>query len=419
MASKNTFVTLLKATGPGLLMAGAAIGVSHLVQSTRAGADFGFQLIVVVLLINLLKYPFFEYGHRFAVATGSNLLDGYRMMGSGFLYAFLLLAAITAVGSIAGVTFVTAGLAQYFFGDLMSPVMWGFTVMVGCIVLLLGGHYKALDKTMKVIMAVLAVATIVAVVASIVHGPVAQPGFVNPSPWTWAALPFLIALMGWMPAPIEISVFQSLWIQAKDRDQGRRTTLEEAHFDFNFGYGLTVVLAVFFVSLGAMVMNGSGLELQNSSGGFATQLVDVYKSVLGSWAGPVIGIAAIATMFSTTLTVIDGYPRALAVGTHIITTKFGSADRLYIGWMLVTSAAAMVLIARFASSLTGLVDLVTTMAFLSAPVAGYLNYRLITSSHTPKELQPGSAMRALSMVGLVFFTVFSLFFVWFRFIRVA
>jgi len=30
---------ILKSLGPGLLFAGAAVGVSHLVQSTRAGAD--------------------------------------------------------------------------------------------------------------------------------------------------------------------------------------------------------------------------------------------------------------------------------------------------------------------------------------------------------------------------------------------
>ncbi len=417
MAQKTSPLTLLKACGPGLLMAGAAIGVSHLVQSTRAGADFGFQLIVVVLLINLLKYPFFEYGHRYPVATGKNLLDGYRLMGSGFLYAFMLLALITAVGSIAGVTFVTAGIAQYFFGDVIPPIMWSVVVMAVCVGLLVGGHYKALDGTMKVIMAVLAVATVVAVGASVIHGPVAAPGFVSPSPWNFAALPFLIALMGWMPAPVEISVFQSLWIQANDRSAGRRTTLEEARFDFNFGYGLTIVLAVFFVALGAMVMHGSGLVLQNSSGGFATQLVAVYKQVLGNWAGPVIGIAAFATMFSTTLTVIDGYPRALAVGTNIIAPKLGATNRLYVVWMALTCVAAMVLIIRFASSLTGLVDLVTTMAFLSAPVASYLNYRLITSSHTPKEMQPGPAMRALSIAGLIFFASFSIFFVWFRFIR--
>ena len=35
-----------KKLGPGLLFAGAAIGVSHLVQSTRAGADFGWGLLL-------------------------------------------------------------------------------------------------------------------------------------------------------------------------------------------------------------------------------------------------------------------------------------------------------------------------------------------------------------------------------------
>ena len=53
----------LKKLGPGLLFAGAAIGVSHLVQSTRAGADFGWGFLWVLLLVNLFKYPFFQYGH--------------------------------------------------------------------------------------------------------------------------------------------------------------------------------------------------------------------------------------------------------------------------------------------------------------------------------------------------------------------
>jgi Mn2+/Fe2+ NRAMP family transporter len=414
MSTKSSFFTLLKAAGPGLLMAGAAIGVSHLVQSTRAGADFGWQLVSVVVLINVLKYPFFEYGHRFAVATGSNLLDGYKQMGSGFLYAFMLLAAVTAVGSIAGVTFVTAGLAQHFFGTIIPPILWSVTVMGVCVALLIGGHYKALDGTMKAIMAVLAVATVVAVVAAVLHGPVAPPGYESPSPWTMAALPFLIALMGWMPAPVEISVFQSLWIQARDQSSGVRTTLEEAHFDFNLGYGLTTVLAVFFVALGAMVMHGSGLTLNNSSGGFATQLIDVYKSVLGGWAGPVIAIAAFATMFSTTLTVIDGYPRALAVGTHLIVPSLAGSNRLYVVWMALTCAAALVLITKFASSLTGLIDLVTTMAFLSAPIAGYLNFRLITSSATPAAMHPGAAMRALSWLGLIILTALGGVFVWLK-----
>ena len=48
-------ITTFKKLGPGLLFAGAAIGVSHLVQSTRAGADFGLGLLWALLLVNLFN----------------------------------------------------------------------------------------------------------------------------------------------------------------------------------------------------------------------------------------------------------------------------------------------------------------------------------------------------------------------------
>ena len=59
----------LRKLGPGILFAGAAIGVSHLVQSTRAGADFGFGLIWALILINLIKFPFFQFGTRYTIVT--------------------------------------------------------------------------------------------------------------------------------------------------------------------------------------------------------------------------------------------------------------------------------------------------------------------------------------------------------------
>ena len=72
------YQNFIKTLGPGLLFASTAIGVSHLVQSTRAGADYSFGLLWAVILANLLKYPFFEYGSRFAASRGISLIDGYR-----------------------------------------------------------------------------------------------------------------------------------------------------------------------------------------------------------------------------------------------------------------------------------------------------------------------------------------------------
>ena len=87
MANKS----LLKALGPGILFASTCIGVSHLVQSTRAGADYGFDLVWAIILANLFKYPFFEFGSRYANATGRSIIDGYRSIGKWMLTLYLLI----------------------------------------------------------------------------------------------------------------------------------------------------------------------------------------------------------------------------------------------------------------------------------------------------------------------------------------
>ena len=100
----------IKKIGPGLLFAGAAIGVSHLVQSTRAGANFGFGLLWALLLVNLFKYPFFQYGPRYAMATGESLIDGYKRLGKGVLILYFLLTFATMFTIQTAVTIVTASL---------------------------------------------------------------------------------------------------------------------------------------------------------------------------------------------------------------------------------------------------------------------------------------------------------------------
>ena len=84
---KNT----LQKLGPGLLFAGAAIGVSHLVQSTQAGSRFGFELIGALIIANILKYPFFEFGSRYANVTGTSIIDGYFRLSKIAFYLYLII----------------------------------------------------------------------------------------------------------------------------------------------------------------------------------------------------------------------------------------------------------------------------------------------------------------------------------------
>ena len=92
---------MMRTFGPGIMFASTAIGVSHLVQSTRAGAEFGFGLVAIVLLANILKYPFFEFSSRYANATGTSLIDGYKKLGRWALGLYFII-------TVASMFFVTA-----------------------------------------------------------------------------------------------------------------------------------------------------------------------------------------------------------------------------------------------------------------------------------------------------------------------
>ena len=156
-------IQYLKKLGPGLLFAGAAIGVSHLVQSTKAGAEFGFGLIWALLLCNFFKYPFFLFGTKYVHATGETLLDGYKRIGDYVLIIYLALSIVTIFTIQAAVTIVTAGLAIELFGLTSDITIWSGIIILSCLLILIIGKYKLLDNLIKVIILVLGVSTIVAV----------------------------------------------------------------------------------------------------------------------------------------------------------------------------------------------------------------------------------------------------------------
>jgi Mn2+/Fe2+ NRAMP family transporter len=360
--------TKLAQFGPGLLYAGAAIGVSHLVQSTRAGAMFGFQLVWVVLIANVLKYPFFKMGPLYATATGKSLLDGYKKLGKAPLILFLIMTLGTMFTVQAAVTIVTAGLATQLIPIGLSAVTWSMILLSLCASLLIWGRYSLLDKAIKWIILLLAATTITALLSSLLGTP--QTILASKTIFAWSNvghIAFLIALAGWMPGPLDISVWHSTWSVEKQKEKKR--SMKMAMLDFNVGYWGTTGLAIAFVGLGALFMYGTGVELSPKAGAFAGQLIDLYTSSLGAWAKPIIGFAAFTTMFSTTLTCLDAFPRVLEETTKQLELK----QKSYLPWLAIVVCGSVLILTQFLTSMKSLVDLATSISFAAAPIIAILN----------------------------------------------
>lgn len=395
-----------KKLGPGLLFAGAAIGVSHLVQSTRAGADFGYGLIWALLLVHIFKYPFFQFAPRYALATGESLLDGYRKMGKGVLFAYFILTFTTMFTIQTTVTIVTAGIASTLFGNLISTEIWAVIILSICALILIKGKYSFLDQIMKVIVITLTISTLIAVVLALNSNPHAL-SFKQILPENTLEISFLIAFMGWMPAPLDVSVWQSLWALEK-RKVNNTYNVKSSLFDFNVGYLATIIIGLGFMALGALVMFQSGSTFSDKAGEFSNQLISMYTKSLGNWAYLIIGIAAFTTMFSTTLTTLDASPRTMAKTTELL---FGhSSKRNYLLWIGILIAGTVSIYFFLGSEMGLLIKVATIISFLTAPFYAIINYKLISSKHTPVEWRPSLKIHVLSWLGILFLIGFSLWY---------
>jgi len=399
----------LMALGPGILFASTCIGVSHLVQSTRAGADYGFALVIAIVLANVFKYPFFEFASRYTAATGVNILDGYMKKGRWILIAYFIISLPSMFIVTAAVTFVTAGLLGNLFGIHLSTEVWSGMLLLFCVITLAIGKYKLLDFLLKWVGAILLISVVVAFFSAVLKGPAPfVEGFKEPSILDPKGVIFLIALMGWMPTAVDISTWTSLWAEEKIKVTGNRPTLREAGFDFNFGYWVSAILAICFLTLGALVMHGTGEELSNNSVVFADQIIRMFTSSIGSWSYIIIAIAAFSTMFSTTITVIDGYGRAISRTTQLLFDLESTSRKPFIFWTIITSIGAYIVISLFVGNLKLLVDFATILSFVIAPLAGFLNYKVIFSKEISKDFIPPLWLKLLAIAGLIFLSVFTI-----------
>ncbi|CAI8156980.1 MAG: Uncharacterised protein [Bacteroidota bacterium] len=393
-------VAVFKRLGPGLLFAGAAIGVSHLVQSTRAGADFGLGLVWALLLVNLVKYPFFQFGPRYALATGESLLEGYRRMGKGVLIVYYILNLGTMFTIQAAVTSVTAGIAARLLG-IESTAKISVVVALFCFAVLWRGKYSWLDKSMKIIVLALSISTIIAVLFAL--GTKSNLTFTQVLPITSAEWVFLIAFMGWMPGPLDISIWHSLWALEKKKINPK-TTLKSSLLDFNIGYGVTLFLGLCFVVLGATVMFDSGVSFSSSGATFAGQLIGLYTSLMGNEWFIIIAIAALTTMISTTLTTLDASPRVMAHTTTLLNGKYAKNQ---LAWMIILTTGTCLIFLVFAAEMGLLVQIATVLSFLTAPLYATANLVLVTGNHMPAKHRPKKWLRIASVFGILFLIGFS------------
>jgi Mn2+/Fe2+ NRAMP family transporter len=419
MTKQTTYLRKIwRNLGPGLLFASTAIGTSHLVLSTRAGAELGWTVAVVIIMANVFKYPFFEFAIRYTGATQRSLLEGYLKRGRWILIGYLFLNLLTLFVIVAALAVVTAGL----FGNLFHispehmPYLAGGLLGSIAIVLILG-RYRFLVLSLKYVVSILFMAVLTAFAAAAYYGMATpEPNFIAPALFDSKHIVLLVMLVGWMPTALEASSWPSMWAMSRLEETGQPIHIRDSLQEFNLSYIITAVLALVFMGLGVLGLYGTGTEISSKPVVFAGQLMRLFTDTLGDWSYIVVAVAAALTMFSTLFTAQDAASRVSTENVRLLFNRKLTAEKvkhIYTLFVLLTVALAFALIWWFSSNLGFLVQLATSLSFMLAPIIALLNLKTIQGKEVNAMHKPKGWLLYLSYAGLLFLTAFALYYAWF------
>ena len=359
--------------GPGILFAAAAIGVSHLVQSTRAGALHGLALIPILLLACIAKYPSLVIGVLYPMKTGRTLLQSYRDQGLWALTLYLLIALYSMWFVLAAIALTTAGLVQAVLGWQAGIETATAAVLGAAVLVLVSGRYQGLEHVSKWLLGVLAMLLPLATLLVLPQVDFSASAWVVDR-WDYATIAFVIALAGWMPIPVDASVMTSTWSATRSEESGNATSAADARADFNVGYGLTILFALCFVLLGAGVLHASGTEPPAGAGPFAGMVIELFTSQLGAWSFYLIGAIAFVTMFTTLLTAMDGQVRVVLYAARSLRPGWSPGTGLYPVMLVAYASGGLGVVTFFLEDFATFIDFATSLGFLIAPVVVILNH---------------------------------------------
>ena len=384
-----------------------AIGQTHVILSTYAGARFGFALLWMVVVAHLLTYPLFEYGTRYAAATGGSLVDAYlklrRMRGVLVAFFGVLLLTLPFLG-LASLLSVTASILHAAFPQ---PGFNGWALITVAVTagLLFAGRYRWLEALSLAMAGVLVLGTAVAFAFELpAAADVARGALVPVIPA--GSLVILVALMR-LPSDPSSSIMLSAWA-ARKRETWLRggdplAALRRSLLDLRLGYALSLVVAVIFLCLGAVVLRPRGVDLEGID--LALQLSRVYTETVGAWMFPLfIGVTFVA-IWGGYYTAADGASRIFQDLWYRIRPRPASGEltRVRILYTLLIMLGSLVLATGLQRPLF-LVVLAVSVGLIGYPLIYLLNIYAVTRMVEPA-YRPSRLNVAIACLGVLYATL--------------
>ena len=183
-----------------------------------------------------------------------------------------------------------------------------------------------------------------------------------------------------MPCPLDCVVWNSLWNKRKQETSNNSYDLNTIKLDFKIGYFTACILAILFLLLGYFIFYKNNITLDSSAVPFIGKFLGIYTSQFGQIAFYVIAVAALLTMFSTTITCLDAYPRVISKSLNIFSREFRKKEinesNFYNYFLLFTTIGTIFVLLFLLTNMRQIIMVATLISFISTAILVIIHHKI-------------------------------------------
>ncbi len=418
----------LRWLGPGFLWMVSAAGSGELLFTPRVGALYGYSLLWALVITVSLKWFVNREVGRFAVSTGTNLVQGFASLPGPRGWAVWAIVApqlIVAVATIAGLAGAAASaLVLVIPGDIR---LWVIASIGASTALVVGGKYKGVERVAIFFALALGAASVAAALSVGPDVPELARGLA-PRISDDVEIAEVLPWLGFMLSGAAGMVWYSFWITAKGYGRGAREDHEadqevrnehlrgwirQMTLDNTIAVVGTLVIALAFLILGAELLRPEGLVPEEER----------VASVLGRLLGDVWGragfwfmiLAVFVGFWDTLLSDQDGFGRMFQAGARELRDALHlpevwlDGDRFQRWTVIGLLAVAPTVLYLSTGEPVGLLKLAGAIEAIHIPVVAILTL-MLNRTQLPRVLRPGPVAITGTLVGALFFLAFAAFY---------
>ncbi len=296
---RRGFTSRLLFVGPAVIASIAYVDPGNFATNIQAGAGYGYQLLWVVLLANLIAMLFQALSARLGIVTGKNLAEMSRdRFPAPVVWVMWVVSEVAAMATdLAEFLGGAIGLALLF--DL--PIFWGMSVtaIVTYGILIFEKHgFRPMELIIGAMVAIIGLCYLIELMIAPVDWTEAATGLITPQLPDAAALTIAVGIIGATVMPHAIYLHSSL-TQSRVRirnENDRRKVLRYSNIE------VVVALAIAgMVNMAMVIMAASAFHQGNSDVAEIETAYHMLTPLLGTAAASVFLVSLITSGVSSSV----------------------------------------------------------------------------------------------------------------------